>query len=353
MIKNLYAKFAILIGVVALTIYLLPAGAAGVDVTLHDDDGADDEDANGSSTEINVRWDPSAQYPTGTEVTISITPPATEALADCAPPTDFLGDASGDGNGSFGSFTSSSAIYTLTSAMPVEQANACLAFKLDDTNPTNYSVSLQTASSTDDSTPVDFGAALYYVLGGHQVTVTAEVPASLSFDIRNSADTANTNVCDLGILTLNDVNYCDYRLKIATNASNGFRASVEYDEVFNSNGNATLTAITNDASFTTGTEAYGIALLQGAATGGRSGTGDFDQPLNEDTVSPYTWDADSTPLTWGNASAVRIIYYDAPFNATTGVTSSTTLVRHGAAISAGTPTGNYQHTLEYKVTGSF
>lgn len=349
--KSLYLRIAITTFAFILISHVSPLDASGVTVSLSDGSGTADA-GSGGQTEITASWTSSGFYTTGTQVTLSIAPAATSTIVNCGTAsTDFGGSA-----GSFGSFTSSSAVFTLTDNVATSTAGSlCLSFGLTTTTATNYSISMQATSSTSSFTTTDFSATLYYVLGGNEVQVTAEVPASLSFSIRNSADSANTNVCQLGVLSLSQVNFCSYRLRIATNAASGFTTTIETDGQLNVGGTATMTAITNDTAFATGTEAYGMAFLTGATTGGRSGTGAYDQPVTEAGSAEdarFTFDTDSSPLNF--TSATSIISYTAPFNpATAPSLTSTSLVVHGAAVGAGTPTGNYGQTVTYRVTGSF
>ncbi|MBD3252016.1 hypothetical protein GF380_06245 [Candidatus Uhrbacteria bacterium] len=349
--QQLVIRALITVAAFFIALALIPVGASGVTVTVSDGSGTTDA-GSGGSTEITTSFTSSGLYVTGTQMTLTVSPASTSTLTDCSTAsTDFGGSA-----GSFGSFTTSTAVFTLTENVATSTSGSlCLTYGLTTTTATNYSISVLATSSTSEYTATDFGAALYYVLGGNEVTVSAQVPASLSFSIRNSADTANTNVCALGTLSLSQVNFCDYRLRIATNAANGFTTTLQPDAIFNAGGSATMTAITNDTAFATGTEAYGIAFLVGATSGGRSGVGAFDQPVTEAGSSvdaSLTFDADSTPLDF--TTATTVISYTAPFNAASAPSLITTSrVMHGAAIGAGTPTGDYSHTITYRVTGSF
>jgi len=218
----------------------------------------------------------------------------------------------------------------------------------------NYSLSVSIASSTSGFTTSDFGMSLYSILGKNQIQVTGIVPSFLSFSIRNESDTADTNVCQLGTLTLTSVNTCSYRLRIATNAATGFVTSLQPESAMNSNGNATMTAITNDGGFAAGTEAYGIASLVGATTGGWSGA-NFDVAVTEAGAAQdvnLTFNADATPLNF--TSATTIFSYTAPFE--TGAapsTTSTSLITHGIAVGAASVSGSYSQNILYRVTGSF
>lgn len=228
-----------------------------------------------------------------------------------------------------------------------------MSFGLTTTTPTNYSIAILATTGTSSFTTTDFGAALYYVLGGNQVLVSATVPATLAFSIRNSADSANTNVCQLGTLSLSSVSTCTYRLRIATNAANGFTTTIQADKDFATPTFATMTVIANDTSFVAGTEAYGIQVLTAATVGGRQSTSSaFTEPIVESSFATTTFNVDASPVP--TSSAGIIISFPRSFQ--TGAapsTTSTSAVTHAAAIGGGTPTGNYSQTVTYRVTGSF
>jgi hypothetical protein len=349
-LKGIFFRFALLIIATVFFISIRPITAAGVALTVSDGVGVTDA-GSGGQVEISTGWIASGFYVTGTQMTLTISSAATSTIVNCGTPAAAFGTS----DGSFGSFTSSTAVFTLTENVATGTSGSlCLSFGLTTTTATNYSISMRATSSTTQFTATDYGAALYYVLGGNEVQVTAEIPASLTFSIRNDADTANTNVCQLGTLSLTQVNYCSYRLRIATNAVTGFTATIQPDSAF-SNGSAVMTEIANDTAFVAGVEAYGIASLTGASTGGRTGGGDFTNPANEASAAQdatLTFNVDSTPLSF--TSATTVVSYAAPFNASTAPSLDTTSrVTHGASIGAATLTGNYGHTVTYRVTGSF
>lgn len=352
--KRLLTRFTALLAASALLVSQYPASAAGVTVSLNDNSGTADAGAGGQ-TEIDTSFVTSGFYVTGTTLSLTISPAATSTISHCGTP-DFLFTATHTLTAATSSWTSSEASYTFNESVPTGTGGTvCLSYGLV-TTPANYSVAILTTSSTTAFNTTDFGAALYYVAGGNQIIdVSAQVPATLSFVIRNTADTAATNICQLGVLSLSQVSFCSYRLRIATNAANGFTTTIQQDEEFNSTGNATMTAITNDTAFATGTEAYGIAFLEGATTGGRSIAGDFDEPVTEagtSTDASLTFSNDSTPLNFSRATT--IISHARPFaTASAPSLTTTSLVVHGAAIDAGTPTGNYSHIITYRVTGTF
>lgn len=300
-----------------------------------------------SPQNIQIEWTGSAQYVTGTTVLVT-TSPAFNAIRDNCTSTEVDLNNDGTSDGSITATSTNSATFTLTTSTGAVDLtmNLCLQFTFSSTS-TNYAISILS------SNPVDFGSALFYANGGNQVTVTATVPAALSFSIRNTGDTADTNTCALGVLDLSTTSTCSYRLRIATNASNGFQAQVVANHDFGS-GSATMTNVVNDTGgWSAGTETYGMARVIGAVTGGRNTTtGAFDQAVYENAPVGFTFNVDPSPVP--TSSAQNFISYGAAFQ--TGLapsTTSTSFVEHAAAISAGTPAGAYSQVLTYTVTGSF
>ncbi len=288
-------------------------------------------------------------YATGTTIVLTITP----AMTDVTSTSMYIDiDGNGENDTTYTTSTCGSSDCTMTLTV-VTTTSADTTFNVTSTQFTfsgtaqNYSVSVFTSS------PVDFGAAFFYANGGNQVNVTASVPVTLSFAIRNSADTADTNTCALGILSVASVSTCSYRLRIATNAASGFAVDMGADEAFNSAGYATMTNIGDNVAFAAGAEAYGIQVFTGATTGGRSGLGDYDQPVVEDSAAPYTFNADTSPVPV-NINGENFLSFGAPFKTETAPSLTTTsLVTHAAAISISTPGGNYSHTIYYWITGTF
>jgi hypothetical protein len=205
----------------------------------------------------------------------------------------------------------------------------------------NYDFSIVTSGG-------DSGANFQYVGQANVVQVRAFVPTSLSFVIRNSDDTANTNVCDLGILSTTSVGSCAYRLKVGTNASSGYVISVS------SSGNLTngTTSFTNAATGSNGsggtnivaaTETYGVNVTKGSTTSGAA------------TTLAAVYNAGNTnSVSYVNTSAATLLSSagtNAP--ATSGDTANTALVTHNAAISSNTGAGEYTQTVTYTVAPSF
>ncbi|MEI6462455.1 MAG: hypothetical protein WCO33_02180 [bacterium] len=208
----------------------------------------------------------------------------------------------------------------------------------------NYSIVITTAA--------DYGAFLYYVGNTNQVKVTATVTPTLSFAIRNTADSAEQatvgglKTCVLGVLTTAAVGTCSYRLKVSTNAASGYTVSFASDTRL-SNGTYLFTDAAiggTGTTITAGTEGYGAVLTPGASSSGAA----------------VTRNAANFGSTAG--TAYRITQIGGPFavynvagtNAPSGTdTANTALVAHQVAISAATPTGNYTHTVTYTASAVF
>jgi hypothetical protein len=201
-----------------------------------------------------------------------------------------------------------------------------------------YQVTIKTLDSSNSDSTVDSGAALVSVGNAEDVTVQAEVNPTLSFAIRNSADSAETNSCALGILSTSAVATCSYRLKVATNAFSGYAVSIIADGALR-DGTKDIDAIGEGTTVAAGTEGYGIALSAGAASEAGvtiTEAGDFnddDTPLPLVSTSLYSSDGPNTP--------------------TTPDTTNTGLVTHRAAIDAATSAGSYSQVVTYLVTAEF
>lgn len=239
-----------------------------------------------------------------------------------------------------GSFTTSTIVIanpTIAAAATVTIATSAL------TSPVaagNYSFAIKTAA--------DFGANLQYVGQANVVQVRAFIPVSLSFDIRNNADTANTNTCDLGTVTTLAVATCDYRLKVSTNAKNGYTVSMQAsgnltDGVNNLTNAAVGTGGAGGTNIVAGTETYGVFINQGAITGA-GGTITKANIFNAGATNEvlYNYTTPQVVLTANKANSP----------ATTDLTN-TALVSHSLGINGSTPAGDFTQTITYTVAPSF
>jgi hypothetical protein len=216
------------------------------------------------------------------------------------------------------------------------------------------------AVSTSDG---DFGAIMYYIGDANDVSVTAIVPPTLSFVIRNGADTSDLSpgatsgnrVCSLGILQLattpspsTGVNGCQYRLRIATNATSGYAVSYLSVSADTQAGGFERLAKDSDTNIAnvgaggdplTSTVGYGARLTQVSAghTRGATFTGTATDYFRITADAATTMYSSTGPLAPGAAPD----------------TTNTSLIEHGARIAASQEVGNYSHVVTYTVTATF
>jgi hypothetical protein len=188
----------------------------------------------------------------------------------------------------------------------------------------------------------DLGANFQYVGQANVVLVKAVVPVSLSFVIRNATDTANTNTCDMGNLSVASIGNCNYRLKVGSNAAS-YAVSVSTSGNF-TNGTYNFTnaaAGATGTAITAGTERYGAIITPGSATNG--------------TVSLATaYSAGANNVNYANTVAGTLLTVTGKNNPTgSGDTTNTTLVNHNAAINSTTAVGQYTQTVTYTVLPTF
>lgn len=288
-----------------------------------------------ANSAITISW--TAQqyvvYPTATTITLSVDQGATLSASSTSLASGTV-SVSGD--------NSSTITLTVTATTTAGAATYPVILNTSSTTPTNYSISMRSSS------PVDVGAALFYAYGGNLVTVTADVPATLSFVIKTAADTANTNVCALGTLTTAASSTCSYRLRISTNAANGFTTTIAANHDLSS-GTATITQVGDNVASAPNSEQYGIELY-GATAGGRVGSV-YTGAVTEANVVGYTFQTDTSPVP---TSTQNFISYSSAFDAGSAPNlTNTTLVKHFANISGGTPAGSYSQVVTYTVTGSY
>jgi hypothetical protein len=190
----------------------------------------------------------------------------------------------------------------------------------------------------------DNGGAFQYVGDANRVEVRAFVPSSLSFAIRDASDTVNTNVCDMGTLSTAAVGSCSYRLKVGTNASNGYTVSVATTGDFTSGANTFANANigTGGTAIVAGTEGYGAIVDGGSATTG-----------TVTVANAYNAGATNS-VQYNNTTTATLLTSDGPNSpAATGETTNSSLVTHNAGIDPSTAPGLYTQTVTYTVNPSF
>ncbi len=276
-----YLKVASFVALFAMCVALMPASAAGRVLTrgATDSDGQiDTAGADGYAT-TTVFWTTGADYAAGTQVRLTVTWSATDVtgsstnLGACATTTNFGTGASYSG------LTPSAAIVTLAGTVTAGTVGGvCVRVPVSDAGVLyegNFSLAVITSNVS-----ADYGAVEYYVNGGNDVLVDASVQPTLEFAVVSSTNVAlEQHECHMGTLNLTSVGTCDYRLRVSTNAKDGFQVTIESDQQLGT-GTATITD-TGAATVTAGTEGYGIALT-GATAGGNDGAGNYTSAITED-----------------------------------------------------------------------
>jgi len=339
--KEHLRRYGALVAFVAMMASFSPASAGGVTVTLNP------SLSSTSPQDVQIQWTASGQYVTGTTVTVTADPTFTSIRDNCGGTTDSDLNNDSVADGSVTATTTNSATYTVTTSTGATLTmNLCLTFAFS-TSSRSYAISILS------SNPVDFGSTALNSNGGNTVLVTGTVPSSLAFSIRNRQDTADTNVCPFGVLSISSTSTCNYRLRISTNAANGFQVKILANHDF-ATGNATMTNVVNDGPMpTAGTESYGLTQVVGAETGGRNTTTLlFTNPIVVNNPPGYTFGTNPSPVP--TTVAQNFISYGAAFQAGNPPSVTTTsFVEHGVAISAGTAAGLYTQLVTYTLTGSF
>jgi hypothetical protein len=306
------------------------ANAAGVAVTVTPSTSAVSTAAN-----IDLGFTASSSIPTTGYIMVSLSTSYTGT------PTFTIG---GNAASSTNATTGSIITYTLTPSVAVA-AGATTIEIAGLTTPAsagNYAFTILASNS-------DYGGNFQYVGQGNVVQVTGLVPVSLSFAIRNAGDTADKNVCDLGVMSTTVVSTCDYRLKVGTNAQSGYTVSAQTNGNF-TNGtqsfsNAAVgTSGTGGTAVTAGTENYGVVIVPGSVTSTGAITRDAD------------YNAGSTnAVAYGNIASPDVILNSTGPNspAATAETTNSSLVTHQAAISTSTGPGVYTQQVTYTVNPLF
>jgi hypothetical protein len=340
LMKN-FIKFMVFVMVFTMSmgVVALPAESAGVpmDITTVGttaQTNAGGEIAASATATVAFSWGPvsdgSSQFASGDTIIFTATTPLSGNLAACDTATTDV-DADGTPDGSF-AFGGVYATYTF-SAATTEAATSALSLCIKVTSPATPNNLSFFAQSTMASGPEDIGGTFLYSGDDNDVTVTAIVASELEFRIRNSADTADTNTCNLGVLSISSLSSCTYRLKVRTNASSGYQVETIADGDLRLSGSGDvvdsldLDPIAEDGTVAAGTEGYGVQFYGGACTAGS---------ITED--APF--DDDDTPVASNT------------FSGSTD-TTNTALVDHVAAMDTSTAPGTYTQIVSYYVTASF
>ncbi len=304
----------------------ISSNAAGVAVTV-----APSTSAVSTAGSVDVTFTTSSIVPIGG--TIQITRPTagytgTAALAVSA---GAIGATTNSTSGS-----ESISVATVTTAIPAGALTVTVSGLTSAATAGNYSFKAYTSAG-------DYGANFQYVGQANVVAVRARVPLTLSFAIRNAADTADTNICDLGDLTTAAIGNCEYRLKVTTNARTGYTVNVNTSGDL-TNGSDNFANAAPGAAGTAqaaGTELYGAIITGGAVTGAGG------------TVTVATPYSGANNVNYVNTTAAALLTANKPNAPAATDTTNTTLVRHEAAISANTAAGLYTQTVTYTIAPSF
>ncbi len=273
----------------------------------------------------------------------------TEATLAASPAASTLGVTVAAGSITF-TQPSSSPVVIASGSVIVIQIGTSIADSADKqpTTPTSggtYSVGIS-------GTGIFAGTGTLYVpitstADDDQVTVSADIPGTLTFAIRNAAETADTNACTLGTLSTSSVSPCSYRLKIGASTSAGFQVGLWADDQLNQ---ATITIdiddIAENGTIAAGVEGYGITSTDPPTNAGTSGTATTwieQSPFNDD----------DTPIPVGAANMDVIFASNGTQDVDmggTGDTDGTTLITHEAAISTATQAGSYDQAVTYVVS---
>jgi hypothetical protein len=218
-----------------------------------------------------------------------------------------------------------------------------------DTTAANYAIHILTS--------LDGGSFFYYVGDENDVQITATVDNVLSFTIRNTADNAvqgnvggaavGPNLCDLGNLSTAGVQSCSYRLKVATNAVNGYYVQVVVDGGLRKTG-YTITNTASGSAPTSGVEGYNILLAPGAATVGTLTACNGVSTAGNCLADGIAWN-NGTGTIFNNTSASTMYSVSGPNNPGSTDTTNTALVTHRAEVDAGTGAGTYNQLATYTV----
>lgn len=174
------------------------------------------------------------------------------------------------------------------------------------------------------------------------------VTAFLSFEIRDPLDVAPVNICDLGTAFITATSSCNYRLKVTSNATNGYDIYSKTsgnltnqfgDNIANAQIGPTGSLITNT---TAGTENYGVLITAGSITG-----------VGSISASP-SFGAGANSVQFNNTTA-QIILTSPGVNgpAASGDTTNTSLITHNLNIRSDTVSGDYTQSVIYTVSPKF
>jgi hypothetical protein len=191
--------------------------------------------------------------------------------------------------------------------------------------------------------------------------VSVEKPiedVKLSFSIRNDTDTGNLTTCNAGTATTANISQCKYRLRISTNATNGYNVLARTSGNFINTGNnyPIINAVagtgvgggTSINNTNNGTEMYGVKINPNQSSLGFALTvpsafyvGTF---LTNANSVKFNHTTDQLIMTSTSANLPNTAAAD---------TTNTAIVTHNLNIGSGTPAGTYSQLVYYTVVAGF
>jgi hypothetical protein len=320
----------------------LRASAAAINLSV-----SPSSQAVATTANITLSFTPVTGLPTGSTIVVSYqsTYTATPSSISSADVTVTKTGDSAFSSASESGFSSTGFTITLTTTGTLNTTNP-FSIVIGGTNKLQSPVAASNNSFIVSTSVGDFGGVLQYVGQANTVLVQAKINPTISFVIRNSADTANTNICDFGTVDTSTVYTCSYRLKVGTNAANGYTVAVANsgsltDGVNNIANAAVGSAGSGGTNLVAGTEGYGITITPGSVTGS-GGTVSIASAYNAGATNAVSY-VNTTPTT--------VLSANKPNNPTSTTYSS--LVTQKIAISSSTPAGFFTKTETYTVTYNF
>ena len=306
-----------------------------------------------SGVNATLEWTSAHAYEVGDTITFSwpaTGSPSTNKFAQSAPFS--ASDVTVPANFEYTSSAIGSMTFSATGTTPKGTAFSIVLGGGKLTNPTqpgNYQFEFNSYQA--QSTTSDTSAGLAYIGNANQTHITARIVSTLSFNITDENDLTNEVfpvACSLGTLDTRYVNTCKYRLKVATNAENGF--SVSYTSTANGlyNGTYSFTPAQNTVSdVTAGQEAYGVNIQAGLLTGNNTGG------YSATSAANCTNNCNSSAMSFQSTTPVAIYEGDRGNAPIATDLTNTALVTHLATPSSTTPAGTYSQVITYNIVGRF
>ncbi len=193
---------------------------------------------------------------------------------------------------------------------------------------------------SDTNVPDFVEGDFLYVGNANQVSIDASVDPSITLSLSSST-------CDIGTMSVDNIQTCSYSTTVSTNASAGYTGYVKADGNFRNDTNDIDNV--GDGAVSESSEEYGISTTSSA--GGldivqiNDANSDFSNNNTDcTTMDGGTIDATASALTTSDKSYT---------SATVPVDNETIYLCHAAAISGLTPAGSYSQIVTVTVVGNF